>query len=400
MPAEASRIGLCLSGGGFRAAFYMLGCLRYLAEADQLRNVVAVSSVSGGSIAAAALADGWGDAGVDGHDLEAFLRYVDVPFRVRITGSDLRRRWLLAAFGARLRGDRRGRGAVLGDVLGDLYRTRSVVDLPRSLQTIFTSTDLGTGRAFRISRDFIGNYDFAYAPPPPDLPLGAAVASSAAFPGVFAPLSLQTAGLGLTNAPPVLSLVDGGVYDNLGLEWFQGWEPSRRPPTAINADFLIVANASGQLRRADAPFGGARALLREKSVQYAQTLNVRIRWYVEWLRERDDKRGVYVGILRDPRQYRDANNEPIDPSFYHGALDSAFVDKLAQLRTDLDRFLPEEAALLSYHGYWSLHARMRTYYPDMAVAAPSWREYAQLSTAERDRLLALLKRGSGFAIYR
>jgi hypothetical protein len=33
-----------------------------------------------------------------------------------------------------------------------------------------------------------------------------------------------------------------GVYDNLGLEWFHGWD-SGRPDSAEPADFLIVANA-------------------------------------------------------------------------------------------------------------------------------------------------------------
>ncbi len=394
------RIGICSSGGGFRAAFYALGCLRYLAEAGLLGRVVSVSAVSGGSIAAAALADRWDALGAADFSLDAFLREVDTPFRREVTEHDLRWRWVVQAVKARLVGDRRGGGAVLGQVLGDLYRTRNLADLPSGLQAVFTSTDLGTGRAFRMSRDFIGGYDFGYAPAPPDLRLGTAVAASAAFPVVFAPVSLATPGLGLNNAPPELALVDGGVYDNLGLEWFQGWHPSRRPPTAVPADFLIVANASGPLLPVEAPFGGVRALLREKSVQYAQTLNVRIRWYVEWLLEHQDKRGIYLGILRDPRHYIDADGRPIDSAFYDGALDGAFVEPLARLRTDLDRFLPEEASLISYHAYWSLHARLKTVFSELAVEAPAWRVYADLPRAERERLIALLRRRSGFALYR
>jgi hypothetical protein len=37
-------------------------------------------------------------------------------------------------------------------------------------------------------------------------------------------------------------------------------------------------------------------------------------------------------------------------------LPSTLITLLAKLRTDLDRFAPEEADLLSYHGYWSTHA--------------------------------------------
>ncbi|HKE05169.1 MAG TPA: tetratricopeptide repeat-containing protein [Blastocatellia bacterium] len=48
--AFTGRIGLALSGGGFRAALYHIGVLAKLAEMDLLRSVEAISCVSGGSI--------------------------------------------------------------------------------------------------------------------------------------------------------------------------------------------------------------------------------------------------------------------------------------------------------------------------------------------------------------
>jgi predicted acylesterase/phospholipase RssA len=48
--AFTGRIGLALSGGGFRAALYHIGVLARLAEMDVLRKVEALSCVSGGSI--------------------------------------------------------------------------------------------------------------------------------------------------------------------------------------------------------------------------------------------------------------------------------------------------------------------------------------------------------------
>jgi len=47
------RIGLALSGGGFRASLFHLGVIRRLEELGIMRNVAVVSSVSGGSIIAA-----------------------------------------------------------------------------------------------------------------------------------------------------------------------------------------------------------------------------------------------------------------------------------------------------------------------------------------------------------
>lgn len=48
------RLGLCLSGGGFRAAFFHVGVLYRLAELDMLRRIEVISCVSGGAIVGAA----------------------------------------------------------------------------------------------------------------------------------------------------------------------------------------------------------------------------------------------------------------------------------------------------------------------------------------------------------
>ncbi|MHB1887443.1 MAG: patatin-like phospholipase family protein, partial [Acidimicrobiales bacterium] len=52
------RIGLALSGGGFRAACFGLGCLRALHDQDLLRHTTVISGISGGSFLAAAYAYG------------------------------------------------------------------------------------------------------------------------------------------------------------------------------------------------------------------------------------------------------------------------------------------------------------------------------------------------------
>jgi len=51
--AFIGKVGLALSGGGFRASFYHLGVLARLAELDVLRHVDVLSCVSGGSIVGA-----------------------------------------------------------------------------------------------------------------------------------------------------------------------------------------------------------------------------------------------------------------------------------------------------------------------------------------------------------
>jgi hypothetical protein len=346
--------------------------------------------------------DRWQEFLRAGADVDAFLNEIDDPLRTCVTTRNLRNRWLGRSFAKRFSLRSRGRGVALGKTLSkNLYKHETVSELSPGPQVVFTATELNAGRAFRIARDFVGGYDYGYIEPAPaDIELGTSVAASAAFPHSFSIVWLPTNNLELTNPPNTLSLVDGGVYDNLGLEWFQGWG-SGRPSSAILPEFLIVINASGVLRRTNNRYGGRTALFRDLSVQYQQTLNLRIRWLInDWLTQ--PGRGVYIGISRDPRRYVDERNVPVDPSFSRGALPSDLVTPLAGLRTDLDRFTHEEAALLSYHAYWSLHARLKTFKPEFAVAEPTWHEerYSDMPEDERHRVVARLHAGSRRRLHR
>ena len=58
-------IGLCLSGGGFRAMLFHLGAFVRMNELGLLAKLDRVASVSGGSLAAGALAVAWGQLTFD-----------------------------------------------------------------------------------------------------------------------------------------------------------------------------------------------------------------------------------------------------------------------------------------------------------------------------------------------
>jgi NTE family protein len=58
--AREAGIGLCLSGGGYRAMLFHIGTLWRLYDAGVLGTVKRISSVSGGSITAALLGLRWG----------------------------------------------------------------------------------------------------------------------------------------------------------------------------------------------------------------------------------------------------------------------------------------------------------------------------------------------------
>jgi len=78
---------LCLSGGGYRAMVFHIGVLWRLNEAGYLAKLDRVSSVSGGSITAAALAIHWNDLAFGGDGVASrFQDLVVAPLR-RMAGE-------------------------------------------------------------------------------------------------------------------------------------------------------------------------------------------------------------------------------------------------------------------------------------------------------------------------
>src|SRR5260221_2023563 len=100
IPAQSARLGLALSGGGFRASFFHLGVLRRLGELDLLRHVTTLSTVSGGSILAAhyylafrrVFEERKGD--LEAKDYQEIVTRVEKEF-IRGTAADLRNQLLM-----------------------------------------------------------------------------------------------------------------------------------------------------------------------------------------------------------------------------------------------------------------------------------------------------------------
>ncbi len=82
------RLGLALSGGGFRATLYHLGVVRFLRDAGQLQNVTDIAAVSGGTILAAHLVLNWDRYSGDDERFSAaaaeIVRFVKYDVRNRI----------------------------------------------------------------------------------------------------------------------------------------------------------------------------------------------------------------------------------------------------------------------------------------------------------------------------
>src|SRR5579872_818107 len=86
--APANKIGMALSGGGFRATLHHLGLVRFLRDAGILPRVTHIASVSGGSILGAHLVLNWdrynGSASEFDSAASEILAFVRMDVRNRI----------------------------------------------------------------------------------------------------------------------------------------------------------------------------------------------------------------------------------------------------------------------------------------------------------------------------
>lgn len=217
-------IAMALSGGGYRAMIFHVGALLRLNEVGLLSRLSRVSSVSGGSITAGALAISWPELRF--HDGVATNLDVVVD-RVRLMAETTIDMGAIIG-GILLPGTISDRVAAAYDRV--LFKGKKLSDLldekagvPRF---VFNATNVQTAALWRFSKPYMGDYRVGLIRKP-DVPLAVVVAASSAFPPVLSPMTLEihqpvdsTAGADLSHKPftETAVLSDGGVYDNLGLE--------------------------------------------------------------------------------------------------------------------------------------------------------------------------------------
>jgi predicted acylesterase/phospholipase RssA len=233
---ERRRIGLALSGGGFRATLFHLGVIRFLRDADLLTSVSHITAVSGGSVLAAHLAMNWdrytGPAGEFDKAAEEILRFVQLDVRNRI----VRRlplalpihaaRWLVRLPLARSL----TRSGMLEQYYErELYGQRCLYELPETPELHLLSTNLGEGALCSFTRDGVimqkrlpGKL-FHFEKVHSGLgTIALAVAASSAFPGFFPPLLVHGQKIGAVESQFRNQLfTDGGIFDNLGIRMFR-----------------------------------------------------------------------------------------------------------------------------------------------------------------------------------
>ena len=185
------RIGVAISGGGFRATAFGLGCLRALHDTGLLPGVSVISGISGGSLLAALYAYGPQDFTDFDHTTTSLLRSGLQAALIRRALSPPAAARNLAAAGRvllprRPGGQPRLRTANRTDALRDELAHRVFGDrvlgqvTHRDLATVITATDLRTGNAVRFGS--LNSSCSAYGIITSPVTIAEAVAASAAFP--------------------------------------------------------------------------------------------------------------------------------------------------------------------------------------------------------------------------
>lgn len=399
------KVGLALSGGGFRAALYHIGVMARLADMDVLRSVEALSTVSGGSIIGAyyylevkKLLESKKDAEITRDDYVNIIREIQRKFlkgvqeNIRTKTLSSLRKNLKMMFSKRFsRSHRLGElyEEVLFAAVNDSHpkdKARCLKDLliqPKDEEAgfkpkfsnwrrrskvpilVLNATSLNTGHNWQFTARSMGEppgllgseidknkrfrrlwYDQAPSEELESYRLGYAVAASSCVPALFEPLALD----GLYK-DEIIRLVDGGVHDNQGVEGLLD----------ESCSYILASDACGQMNDIDNPSDGMLSVLsRTNSILMDR---VREAEYQD-LRGREDSRalqGLFFVHLKkdlkvipqdwincqDPTVGADKEEQQTTPYGISPDIQKA----ISELRTDLDAFSDVEAYALMCSGY-------------------------------------------------
>lgn len=398
------RVGLALSGGGFRAAFFHLGLLARLAEIDALRHVEVLSTVSGGSIVGVhyylelkLMLEGKPDKSIVREDYIEIVRRVQENFRKSVQRNMRMRilnnlcRNLRMLFTSRYTRSHRigelyekeiysrvadGNSSCKPRTMPSLLIRPNGLDSPQDFkpragnwlrmakvpELVVNTTSLNSGHNFQFTASWLGEppgltgaevdmnvrhrrlyYTEAPTEETREFRLGYAVAASSCVPGMFDPLVIKGLYPGRT-----VKLVDGGVHDNQGIAGLLD----------EGCDFIICSDASGQMHD-DAnpstsfigvPLRSNDILMdRVRECEYdhleAMTSSGRLKGLF-FIHLKKDLAQEDIGWVGSPEK-----TPPPQPNQTPYGIDRDIQRSLSEIRTDLDAFSEVEAQSLMLSGY-------------------------------------------------
>ena len=323
-------VALCLSGGGYRAMVFHVGVVWRLYEAGLLGKLDRISSVSGGSITAAALGLAWNKLNVNGPPDRALIEEHFVK-PIRKLSSETIDVWG-GLEGLLLPGSINDK--IQGSYDKYLYGEKTLQDLPDEPRFVINATNVQSGALWRFSKPYMRDYRVGEVKNP-TISLAAAVGASSAFPPVLSPMVMKldpasfTPGSGddLQFEPYTSKVVlsDGGVYDNLGLE--TAWK---------RYDTVLVSDAGGKMQPKKKPRKNwAQHSYRVLDLIDNQVRSLRYRQLIQSY-ETKKRKGAYWGIRTDIADYElaDLLPCPIDKTSELAAVPTRLkkMDKVLQKR--------------------------------------------------------------------
>lgn len=408
------RIGLALSGGGFRATLFHLGVIRFLRECELpclapgttrpcavslLHAVTHVTSASGGSIMAAHLVANWhsyidsgrsdsgcGDLSPFDRQAKAITAFCSYDVRNRILHRRLYPHWLtrFARHCDAQPEDRRDSSYLFirymqDHLFGDNTLHSLAPDANREFprpETFLLATSLEDGAPVAFTHQHM-HYDYPALGhkggkharlPCASLSIARAVAASAAFPAFFDPVPITHRHRHIPdpNDAPHTRFIDGGVADNLGIRAMTYvLEGKHHTMHAGNSayglevpEIVLASDAELPFREGD---GGSVPIV-SRAVRATDLLMNRIDELETDIIQRtlatpSDLCGEVLVLNKahgdKPLVRCDANREfSIDE---HG-LPSELRYIVPYLRTDFDQFLRLEMGALIQHGYYCAQA--------------------------------------------
>jgi len=368
------KIGLALSGGGYRATLFCLGSLWRFNDAGLLRQLDTITSVSGGAITAGYLALRWDD--LDFEEIgnksiatnfqaviaKPLIRFtqnkIDIPSAIKgmILPTSSVGDQLLKQYESLLFGDTR-----LDGILNE-----------RAPQFVFYATNYDTGVSVRISKECLRDWRLGKVVNH-GLTVAQAVCISSSFPPFFAPIVVKNEDWIWENTKysdlhdierlkRELYLCDGGLYDNLGLEMLWKTGSDREYDTVFSCDagapFAAPVKQSGGLWGKFLKGIGWRKnwgsqFRRMTDIMIYQQRALRKRWLMKNLMSDDSYNGAYWGIDVDIGKY------PVDSTLVRY---TPTFQNLQKLGTQLRPFSETDTENLIHWGYALADAALRGYY--------------------------------------
>jgi NTE family protein len=346
-PAQASDIAdtsaVSLSGGGYRAMLYHLGFVWRMRDAGLLRDIDNFASVSGGSITAGMLAVAWTSLDWD-DDGASFRKLVAAPI-MDLSGQSID---VIGGLIGRIPG--MGGTWVRRAYDKHLYKGKRLAELPSKPRFTFNATSLHSGKLVRINQDYFadwstGRWDVG------DMTVATAVTASSAFPPVLSPIvvdlsahrPIATSGT-IYKPPPKLFLMDGGVYDNLGIE--SVWKRNRT---------VYVSDAGASFNYSpDGAYLLSKQALRTTFIMQDQIGALRFRQMLNGFAAHSEADDYRKGFLVSSDYF-------IRPRPAGGIeFAEAKARAIAATRTCLSKFEPELSKQLVNWGYIATDDRLRT----------------------------------------